>query len=126
MMNSEKLEKIRLAMLTSLRDELQGDFATIDDWDVDVGSDAFLDITKELAIRIRGFVYGEEFETAGIRYPRDWWQHFKEQCFPKWAKRRWPVKYRVDRFEARALYPQLSSPELNPPVHLTGVKRGDG
>ena len=25
--------------------------------------------------------------------PLSWWQHFKKDCFPKWALKKWPVKY---------------------------------
>ncbi len=25
--------------------------------------------------------------------PADWWEHFKEECFPAWLKQRFPVKY---------------------------------
>jgi hypothetical protein len=25
--------------------------------------------------------------------PASWWQHFKQDCFPKWALKRWPVRY---------------------------------
>ena len=25
--------------------------------------------------------------------PSSWWQHFKKDCLPKWALRRWPVTY---------------------------------
>ena len=25
--------------------------------------------------------------------PASWWQHFKRDCFPQWALKRWPVRY---------------------------------
>lgn len=28
-----------------------------------------------------------------IRWPASWWQHVKEDLFPVWVKRRWPVQF---------------------------------
>lgn len=28
------------------------------------------------------------------QWPCDWWQAFKERWFPRWALRRWPVRYK--------------------------------
>lgn len=30
-----------------------------------------------------------------VRVPSTWWQHFKEQCFPSWLVKRFPVDYTV-------------------------------
>ena len=39
-----------------------------------------------------------------IKVPMDWWQHFKEKWFPKWAIKRWPISYKI--YTAEALYPE--------------------
>jgi hypothetical protein len=46
-----------------------------------------------------------------VKHPRDWKQAFKEQHFPMWLKRRYPVKYveilKKVRFTAYNLYPKF-------------------
>lgn len=39
------------------------------------------------------------------RTPASWWQHFKMDCFPKWLKKRYPVRERVDTVEIVDLFP---------------------
>lgn len=39
-------------------------------------------------------------------FPADWWSHFKDAKFPKWAKEKWPPKYKV--VSVSALYPKLA------------------
>lgn len=51
----------------------------------------------------------EESHTFKAKHPRDWKQAFKEQHFPMWLKRRYPVKYveisKKVKFTAYNLYP---------------------
>ena len=35
----------------------------------------------------------------------------KEQHAPYWFKRRWPVRYTTETYDARALYPKLALPD---------------
>jgi len=43
------------------------------------------------------------------KQPADWWQHFKERWFPRWARHLSPVKY-VEVWAAHK-YPEVSVPE---------------
>jgi len=50
---------------------------------------------------------------VAIDYPASWWQHFKEDCFPKWLKNKFPVQNKR-KFDSRsydfkrfATYPKL-------------------
>jgi hypothetical protein len=53
----------------------------------------------------------EESHTFKVKYPRGWKEAFKEEHFPKWLKRRYPVKYieRTEKvkFTAFNLYPMF-------------------
>jgi hypothetical protein len=53
----------------------------------------------------------EESYTFKAKHPRDWKQAFKEQHFPMWLKRRYPVKYveilKKVKFTAYNLYPKF-------------------
>lgn len=42
-------------------------------------------LSQNLRLRVRGYIFAEDVGTAKVKYPRDWWQHFKERWFPKWA-----------------------------------------
>lgn len=41
--------------------------------------------------------------------PADWWQHFKLRWFPKWAKKKWPVRY--EWVTAYHVFPEIPIPE---------------
>ena len=59
-----------------------------------------------------------------VQWPADWWQHFKERWFPKWALRRFPVRYthRLGHprktIDASAYYPDFKIEGHDPWVRL--------
>lgn len=63
-----------------------------------------LEITAEMlnyhadraAFALRSYVLGMKCSNKPgniVRWPRNWWQAFKERWFPDWWIRRWPVQY---------------------------------
>ncbi len=53
--------------------------------------------TKDLIARIRGFVWSKEVKKEveeTFSYPSNWWEAVKARFFPKFLKRRYPVKYK--------------------------------
>lgn len=61
-------------------------------------------IAEIITVAVRGFQYGQK-ALKTFRYPRDWWQAFRERWFPRWWLRRWPVAYTV--VDVDAIYPDL-------------------
>ncbi len=68
-----------------------------------------------------------------FEYPADWWQAFKARWFPRWAKRRWPVKIATvgggkAKIDVAALFPELRNPHMGSmrimyrPDHLRVLK----
>ena len=55
-------------------------------------------ILGNLVVRLQAEVYGKQ-ESVEIEWPDGWVQAFKDRWFPKWAKKRWPV-----RMESRLIY----------------------
>lgn len=53
----------------------------------------------------------EETHTVSVEYPETLWEMFKEEFFPVWLKRKYPVKYKTKketvRFTAYNLYPEF-------------------
>lgn len=52
-------------------------------------------------------IWGHKVGDRVAEYPADWWQAVKERFFPRWAQRRWPVKYKQVEFETRDLFPEV-------------------
>ena len=45
-------------------------------------------------------------ENAGeYKHPKNWWEMFKEQCFPQWLKKLMPILYKTVVFSC--LYPEF-------------------
>jgi hypothetical protein len=53
--------------------------------------------------QLTNIIAGERIKE--IRWPLDWWQHLKERWFPKFALKRWPVRYHT--FKIDLLYPEI-------------------
>lgn len=63
-------------------------------------------VTDEMVYRISTDVWAEKLVDDTIpvqveqkyqwRTPAGWWQQFKQEWFPQWARDRWPVKWRED------------------------------
>ena len=64
------------------------------------------------AIGISQSVFGIQVQKREIRYPKDWFQAFKERWFPEWAKDRWPVEYEVISIDVKEFYPSIKAPEF--------------
>jgi len=77
-----------------------------------------LDLTKviepqlcQLALELRAYLTSERLSRIDVKYPKDWWQAFKERCFPKWLLEKFPVEYHEKRYDVRAFYPRVSLPQ---------------
>jgi hypothetical protein len=66
----------------------------------------------------------EETYTLTVKCPFDWKQAFKEQHFPEWLKKRYPVKYKeikeTVKFTAYSLYPKF--PALMPDRSMDSIQ----
>ena len=40
-------------------------------------------------------VHDQQFVSEPVRVPATWWQHWKRDHAPRWAQRRWPVRYQT-------------------------------
>jgi hypothetical protein len=60
-------------------------------------------------VAIRGFVWAENesVRRQEVKYPRDWWQAFKERWFPKWLLEKYPVDYHIVVLDVTAIYPDF-------------------
>jgi len=103
------LEKFRLIMLTYLTEELMEEFSAPPV--LDVSATAAGSMMNMLTVRIKQEVYGETLGTLEVKRPATWFQMLKEQHAPYWLKRRWPVRYAYQKYDARALYPKVSLPD---------------
>lgn len=63
-----------------------------------------------LAIEIQSRICGEQVGQITLRAPADWWQHFKERWAPRWWLRRWPVRYRTQVADVKAVFPDYAPP----------------
>lgn len=97
---SKKLEKKLFAILMTLSDEmLHPDNVTLE-W----VSDYF-----ETSVRavIKAYIWSEDAGT--YTHPINWFEAFKEEHYPTWLKKRYPVKFREVHFSC--IYPKWT-PEI--------------
>jgi hypothetical protein len=83
----------------------------------------FSNYAKGLLLEIRKYVWSQKLESKTvkleIKVPTSWWQHLKQDHFPQWAVKKWPVRYKTEsksyQFDVKALFPEL---QMNTPPHL--------
>jgi hypothetical protein len=57
------------------------------------------------------FAGQKQFFMAGVRFPRDWWQAFKAQFFPRWLLKWCPVQLDEWQVKVDVIYPLIKLPE---------------
>lgn len=101
--HTETLEMLRMWIRRALADSSVEDMIR----DVQLVEMYGTAIGKQCAYEIESFVWAQEKESREISYPADWWQAFRDRWFPRWAKRRWPVRYAKWQCKVYATYPSL-------------------
>lgn len=75
-------------------------------------SDKYFDeLSKDIIYRTKVFIWQQELDKKTIKYPKDWWEAFKERWFPRWLKKRYPIKCQYYVFEPKYYFPKLTLPD---------------
>jgi hypothetical protein len=77
-----------------------------------------------MTLNLRGQIWGENAGTHEIKYPADWWQHFKQRWFSQWLLRRYPVQYAVSRVDAYFVYKHFQPSMSDKEPRLVVVPKG--
>jgi len=65
-------------------------------------------VGKNLLFNLRQYIWSEQLGTVEINHPRTWFEMLKRDHAPKWFIRRFPVRYKTEVYNAKALYPYIS------------------
>lgn len=84
-----ELEQHQLWMSQSLPIGLQG----VKYWKEDI----YNGVRVSMTAYVMAEKVAEETVYMDVRYPIDWWNHWKRDKAPTWLVRRWPVKYKMER-----------------------------
>lgn len=77
---------------------------TLDNFKPDV--DVYIDqVTEDIAISVRDYIWKEDLLPVEVSWPSDWWQAFKDRWFPAWLKKRYPVQLDGRKFSFHICYP---------------------
>ncbi len=99
------LERVLLSVAKSLPlREIDADNCTL--------TQAYLESVHSMLLRLDSYVLAMPKQMISIhrKWPKDWWQAFRERWFPHWWLRRWPVQYEELNVEERRfgdIYPKL-------------------
>ena len=120
-----RLEAFRFGIMTRISKELLGA-------EVEFADGGYPDwFASDIAVRVRGFVWGEDAQSYTFRAPLNWWEALKERAYQIrfWRhlnlEKRWPVRYRVEKLTPKILYPELriSLPDKSPVINLAKIDR---
>ncbi|EGO63540.1 hypothetical protein ALO_12561 [Acetonema longum DSM 6540] len=62
---------------------------------------------KEIVYRLTCAVASIFMDEINIRYPTTWWDGFKEQYFPAWFRKRFPVRYTEHNYSVKEYFPKM-------------------
>ena len=60
---------------------------------------------NQMVYRLQAYIWANP-RHASIEYPKDWVEWLRDRWFPKWAKRRWPIK--MTRVDIREIFPEMN------------------
>jgi len=119
-----QLEKIRTFICAAVPDTQLKTDKLIDSLRVDR---TLSEVAQNLTFRLEAHVYGNNrnYEIKGV--PTSWWQHFKQDVFPAWLLKKFPVKRTVHKIDVVSLYPELSKrlQDESPRVTITDYIAGE-
>lgn len=67
-------------------------------------------ITKDLVYRLEADFAASKEKEIECKYPKDWWEAFKERWAPKWFLKRYPIRYNHEVLRAYTVYPKIPIP----------------
>lgn len=108
--------------LTSLRYAVSQRVARKQIQDAEVSLEECFDVDA-LVLRLKTKIWATEISVEETRHPADWWEACKERWFPRWALRRWPVRYRVFDVTAYHKYPKLRLQDSEPRLAVFAQER---
>jgi len=59
----------------------------------------------EMVAQMDAFVLKDE-KSLTVKVPATWWDHFKDDHYPKWLQKVFPVRYEIKRFLASKTFPE--------------------
>jgi hypothetical protein len=82
-------------------------------------NDLYRDMAYQFCVGVQAAIYYEELESKVIQEhsclvnPKTWWDHFKQDCMPKWFTDMFPIKYETQiipeiKANFKAMYPDYS------------------
>jgi hypothetical protein len=107
--------KYRTALLEKLRFESRAELS-VSGIEFDLTYDICKNEVPRLIVRLNKNIWTEQIQdetvTLEVETPATWWQHLKQDLFPKWAIKRWPVKMikkeKKHTFKTHALFPEFN------------------
>lgn len=104
MVSEIELERIANGISLRLSSELLADYAI--PVDVSLRPDPFSP-GEAFVLQMVTRAYGRMLTEKYVRYPKTWWDAFKEQVLPYWIRKRVEIKYTTKKIEVRELYPSI-------------------
>ena len=96
-MDTVNLNKLKIGLRQSISQYL-----------LDAGVEAYYDaLSDHIIVELRGYIFSEDVGEHIVRYPKDWWQSFKERWFSGWMLKKWPVEYKEQTFSFKVTYPEF-------------------
>lgn len=93
---ADKIQEYQTYTLKSLKVQLARRFGLAMLEKTSVEFEHHLDhFADEVNVRVTSYIFGVDMPTTyqvSILVPKTWWEHLKDDKFPDWWKRKWPVK----------------------------------
>ena len=75
-------------------------------------------VYQGLIFELTRYIFRDEIKTIEEKYPKTWWDAFKDRWFYKWMKKYWPPQFTIVKLTAEVFYPYIPVPEQKHSYHL--------
>ena len=115
-MDQVQLEKFTASAFTIISKELADELATAPDLNVSAATGL---VCNDLVAIMKLHIWGQQLDKVDVKYPANWKEAFREEYFPKFLLKRFPVKYTTKTIDVKVLYPKIALPNEKHVVNVT-------
>ena len=107
-LRDEGLQRFKAVITRGSKLSLQDILAMPEEAQIELAMKYFAEgMTSRLIVMLAG----EYIHTPAVKYPANWKEAFREQFFPHWLLKRFPIRYKHVVFRAEVVYPKVKLPE---------------
>ncbi len=107
-LRDEGFQRFKVVITRESKLKLQDVLAMSEEAQIELATEFF---ASGMTSRLVAMLAGEYIYTPAVKCPANWKEAFREQFFPYWWLKRFPIRYKYVVFRTEVVYPKVRLPE---------------